>query len=199
MGAENWEQVRDAFMVWGNIRRIININTFSTTSAHIYLQSANRIAVNQIWADKLFRRCGAAMPGMADTDLIKLQHVQNWQARFATNSPSFTRRVPLLWSLHWLRVRFRIMFQICVLTSKPLSWKMACLSSLHTCPLVGMLQSYFWQKLHLPLTHISCVQIMLLACWGSAVHSLLSWSGWCKINCNCSSVQSSQLVQISFV
>ena len=44
-------------------------------------------------------------------------------ARLVTKSPSFTRSLPLLRSLHWLPVRFRILFKINFLTYKTLHEK----------------------------------------------------------------------------
>ena len=58
--------------------------------------------------------------GIADTDLTKLQLVQNRVARIVMKSPPFTHSVPLLHSLYWLPVRFRIWFKINFLTYKTL-------------------------------------------------------------------------------
>ena len=49
--------------------------------------------------------------------------VQNQLARLVTKSPPFTRSIPLLRSLHWLPVRFRILFKINLLTYKTLREK----------------------------------------------------------------------------
>ena len=51
---------------------------------------------------------------MANTDLTKLR-VQNRLALVVTKLPPCTR-VPLLCSLHWLPVKFRTDFKICLLT-----------------------------------------------------------------------------------
>ena len=61
--------------------------------------------------------------GIADIDLIRLQSVQNQLAHLVTKSPPFTRSLPLLRSLHWLPVTFRILFQINLLTYKTLREK----------------------------------------------------------------------------
>ena len=63
------------------------------------------------------------LSGIADTDLTKLQRVQNRLARVETQSPPYTRSVPLLRSLHWLPVKFRVDFKICLLTYQTLSEK----------------------------------------------------------------------------
>ena len=62
--------------------------------------------------------CNSLLYGIADIDLRRLQHVQNQLARQVTKSPPFTRSLPLLRSLHWLPVRFRILFKINLLTYK---------------------------------------------------------------------------------
>ena len=51
------------------------------------------------------------------------KRVQNQLARLVTKSPPFTRSFPLLRSLHWLPVRFRILFKINLLTYKSLREK----------------------------------------------------------------------------
>ena len=55
--------------------------------------------------------CNSLLSGIAVTDLAKLQCVQNRLARVVTKTPPFTRGVPLLCSLHWLPVKFRVDFQ----------------------------------------------------------------------------------------
>ena len=80
--------------------------------------------------------CNSLLSGIADTDLAKLQRVQNRLARVVTKTPPFTRSVPLLRSLHWLPVKFRVDFKICLLTYKTLSEKQpAYLHSLLATPL----------------------------------------------------------------
>ena len=67
--------------------------------------------------------CNSLLSGIADTDLAKFQRVQNRLARVMTKSPPFTCSVPLLCSLQWLPVKFRVDFKICFLTYKTLSEK----------------------------------------------------------------------------
>ena len=50
-------------------------------------------------------------------------HVQNQLARLVTKSPPFICSIPLLRSLHWLPVRFTILFKINLLTYKTLREK----------------------------------------------------------------------------
>ena len=67
--------------------------------------------------------CNSFLFGFADTDLAKLQCVQNWLARVVTKSLPFGRSVPLLRSLYWLPVKFRVDFKICLLIYRTLSEK----------------------------------------------------------------------------
>jgi hypothetical protein len=47
--------------------------------------------------------------------------VQNCLARVITKSPPLTRSIPLLHSLHWLPVRSRIDYKLCLLTFKTIT------------------------------------------------------------------------------
>ena len=49
--------------------------------------------------------------------------MQNCLARVVTRSPRFSHSVPLLKSLHWLPVRYRIICKICAITYQALSSK----------------------------------------------------------------------------
>ena len=67
--------------------------------------------------------CNSLLCGIVGVDFTKVQHVQNRLARIVTKSPSFTRSVPLLCSLHWLPVKLRISFKISLLIYKTLHEK----------------------------------------------------------------------------
>ena len=67
--------------------------------------------------------CNSLLYGIADADLGKVQRVQNRLARVVTKSRPFTHSVPLLRSLRWLAVKFRILFEINLLIYKMLHEK----------------------------------------------------------------------------
>ena len=67
--------------------------------------------------------CNSLLHNIAIKDITKLQHVQIFLARVVARSPRFSRSVPLLKSLHWLPVRYRIIFKICTITYQALSTK----------------------------------------------------------------------------
>ena len=64
----------------------------------------------------LFDYCNSLLSGIAETDIAKLQRILNRLARVVTKSPPFTCSVPLLRSLRWLPVKYRVHFKICLLT-----------------------------------------------------------------------------------
>ena len=65
-------------------------------------------------------RPDATRPSWVVVNLTKLQRVLKLLARVVIKSPPFTRSVPLLRSLHWLSVKYRVHFKICLLTYKTL-------------------------------------------------------------------------------
>ena len=57
--------------------------------------------------------CNSLLHEIPAKDLQKLQRVQNCFARVVTKAPRFSRSIPLLKSLHWLPIKFRIQLKIC--------------------------------------------------------------------------------------
>ena len=90
---------------------------------HCYfdLDSAKLLATALVSSRLIY--CNSRLYGIADSDLIKLQQIQNRLAHLVTRSPPFTRSVPLRRSLHWLPARFKILFKVSLLTYKTLHEK----------------------------------------------------------------------------
>ena len=59
--------------------------------------------------------CNSLFHNIPEKDIARLQRVQNCLASVVTNAPRFSRSVPILKRLHWLPVKFRIHFKICVI------------------------------------------------------------------------------------
>ena len=59
--------------------------------------------------------CNSVLFNITEKEISKLQGVQNCLARVVTKS-RFFHITPLLKSLHWLLVRYRIKFKLCSLT-----------------------------------------------------------------------------------
>ena len=96
---------------------IYHIRDLRRICCHLDLDSAKLLA-NALVSSR-FDYCNSLLSGIAETDLTKLQRVLNRLARVVTKSPLFTRSVPLLRS-HWLPVKYRVHFKICLLTYKAL-------------------------------------------------------------------------------
>ena len=82
---------------------------------HHYLDLNGAKLLANVLVSSCLDYCNTVLSGIADTGVAKLQRVQNRLARVATKTPPFTRSVPLLCSLHWLPVEFRVNFKICLL------------------------------------------------------------------------------------
>ena len=62
--------------------------------------------------------CNSILYNIRNREINKVQSVQNCLARVVTRSPRFCSVTPLLKSLHWLPVQFRIKYKICTLKYK---------------------------------------------------------------------------------
>ena len=65
--------------------------------------------------------CNALLSGCANASLKPLQLVQNAAARILTRKKCFEHITPVLASLHWLPIKFRIEFKVLVITFKALN------------------------------------------------------------------------------
>ena len=54
--------------------------------------------------------------GLPDSSLYRLQKIQNTAARILALLPRFSHISATLFDLHWLPIRYRITFKICILT-----------------------------------------------------------------------------------
>ena len=62
--------------------------------------------------------CNSILYNIRTREIIKMQSLQNCLARVVTLSPRFCSVTPLLKSLHWIPVQFRIKHKICTVTYK---------------------------------------------------------------------------------
>ena len=87
--------------------------------------------------------CNSFLHEIPAKDIHKLQHVQNCLARVVTKAPLFSRSIPLLKSLHWLPIKFRIQFKICTFVFR-------CLNDGQPSYLSSLLRSNNTNKLNVP-------------------------------------------------
>ena len=64
--------------------------------------------------------CNSLLYGLPDSQLYKLQKLQNTCAKLICNLPRYSHVTPLLRDLHWLPVRQRITFKILIIVFKVL-------------------------------------------------------------------------------
>ena len=67
--------------------------------------------------------CNSILFGLPNTQIAKLQRIQNMAARLVTLTKKFDHISPVLESLHWLPVKHRVVFKVLLLTYKSLNGK----------------------------------------------------------------------------
>ena len=60
--------------------------------------------------------CNYILYGLPDNSLYRIQIIQNNAARILARLPRFSHISATLSDLHWLPIRYRIMYTICILT-----------------------------------------------------------------------------------
>ena len=97
---------------------IYHIQHLRRIRRHLDMDSAKLLA--NALVSSCLDYCNSLLSGFGETDLTKLQRILNRLACVFTKSPPFTRSVPLLCSLHWLSLKYKVHFKICLLTYKAL-------------------------------------------------------------------------------
>ena len=65
--------------------------------------------------------CNSLYSGISQVNLNKLQRIQNSLARVITNTSKYQHITPILKKLHWLPIKQRIDYKLCLLTYKTLT------------------------------------------------------------------------------
>ena len=86
-----------------------------------HLDNDTAIALANALVSSRLDYCNSLLYGITNTELNRLQRIQNSLCRIITRTPRFEHITPHLKSLHWLPIRFRINFKICTLTYKALN------------------------------------------------------------------------------
>ena len=84
---------------------------------HLFLLSAATALANSLVSSKL-DYCNSLYSGISQSNLNKLQRIQNSLARIITNTSKYQHITPTLKKLHWLPIKQRIDYKLCLLTYK---------------------------------------------------------------------------------
>ena len=98
---------RQAFFHLHNIRRIRKYLSVDATKILVHAFIMGRVDY-----------CNSLLYGLPAKSVNKLQRVQNAAARLVSGASRFNHITPVLYELHWLPVKERIIFKISVLTFK---------------------------------------------------------------------------------
>ena len=86
---------------------------------HLLPRSAATALANSLVSSKL-DYCNSLYNGISQANLNKIQRIQNTLARVVTNTSKFEHITPVLKKLHWLPIKQRIDYKLCLLTYKTL-------------------------------------------------------------------------------
>ena len=87
---------------------------------HLLPLSAATALANSLVSSKL-DYCNSLYSGISQVNLNKLQRIQNSLARVITNTSKYQHITPILKKLHWLPIKQRINYKLCLLTYKTLT------------------------------------------------------------------------------
>ena len=82
---------------------------------HLLPLSAATALANSLVSSKL-DYCNSLYNGISQANLNKIQRIQNTLARVVTNTSKFEYITPILKKLHWLPIKQRIDYKLCLLT-----------------------------------------------------------------------------------
>ena len=92
-----------------DIRRIRHLLPFSAATALAYSLVSSKLDY-----------CNSLYNGISQDNLNKIQRIQNTLARVVTNTSKFEHITPIFKKLHWLPIKQRIDYKLCLLTYKTL-------------------------------------------------------------------------------
>ena len=87
---------------------------------HLLPRSAATALANSLVSSKL-DYCNSLYSGISQSNLNKLQRIQNSLVRVITNTSKYQHITPTLKKLHWLPIKQRIDYKLCLLTYKTLT------------------------------------------------------------------------------
>ncbi|XP_072016946.1 uncharacterized protein [Amphiura filiformis] len=124
-------EVRDLGVLFDeNLKMVSHVNDICRRASYAihrigklrrYLDSDNTEKLVHAFVTSRLDNCNSILVGLPDKDISKLQRVQNMAARVVTLTRKSDHITPVLYKLHWLPVRERIVYKILLLTFKILN------------------------------------------------------------------------------
>jgi hypothetical protein len=96
----------------------LHIRDLRRIRSSLNLKTASTIATSLVHSKLDY--CNSLYHGLPNTQLNRLQYIQNSLARSVVSASKFTHATPILHSLHWLKVRERIQYKLVSITLKTL-------------------------------------------------------------------------------
>ena len=115
MEAQISNTCKSAFYMLYNLRRIRK-----------YLDQTNAETLIHAFISSKIDYCNGLLYGLPDTQIMKLQRIQNACARLVCSTSKFCHITPLLKNLHWLPIRQRLAFKILLIVYKALNGQAPC-------------------------------------------------------------------------
>jgi hypothetical protein len=121
-------EVRNLGVVFDeNLRMVNHVNAICRRASYAihrigklrrYLDTDNTEKLVHAFVSSRLDNCNSVLAGLSDEQLSKLQRVQNMAARVVTLTRKSDHITPVMYQLHWLPIRERIVYKVLLLTFK---------------------------------------------------------------------------------
>ena len=104
-----------------NICRTSSIAIRNISKIRKYIGQSETARLVHAYVTSKLDHCNSALYGLPDHQVSKLQRIQNTAARMITRTKRSEHIQPVLYKLHWLPIKQRVVFKILLLTYKVLN------------------------------------------------------------------------------
>ena len=101
-----------------NVSRTAMYHLYNISKIKRYLGQSSTEQIIHALVTYRMDYCNSVLVGQSTSALAPLQRVQNAAARLLTNGRKFDHITPALMQLHWLPVKHRLIFKVCLLIFK---------------------------------------------------------------------------------
>ena len=96
---------------------------FQLKRIRTYVDNDNLQTIIHAFITSKLDYCNSVLYGLPEYQINKLQKVQNCCARLVFNASYYSSASELLKRLHWLPIKFRIIYKVCLIVHKTLKYK----------------------------------------------------------------------------